>query len=1017
MCFTKVRHSFNSIAHAQNLSTRPTCWVGRLLSPTNDPTQHVLALTGSPNTNMLVNIPNKKRSYIGKLKFSNFDAAPNGKRVFLATEENVVAALNLKSGDILWRHVLEKGSEGVIRFLSVDTDVVTVSGDKDTLLVRGWDPSGGILQWEWPLPKTDHRVEDTHWYMSGSKLYQVIPVALSHVEVTVYNVGTGGKISAHSVPAKWIADTSKCILTTSYLACVSTTLDGKTLFGVLDVMDSEEEAQFWSKPLSEFIGKTPLGPTLSVEPVPGPVPAVIMKEAAGNNARYLVYLSPKGPQLFPKVLSEYTSVVTVVLEGQHVLLQASHSADVVEITAHVLETGETISDLVGSTHASPLGPSSLAAAVCSPRRDKGPCCKILISLEDHAIALLLHPGKLVWVREEALSSIVAVEMLELPVSDTDAAIEQEFDHKETGILGMFVHRISSQIIQLRSSLMALLGDRMSEGQSSGLVRDEFGLHKIIVAATASGKMVMKAACLAVEYQRIFRKEVFVNMNCYRQWGHNELDDPTFTNPALYRIIHSRRTVPDMYAAELVKLGVLTNNDVANIVDTHNGWLNEELKKVDTSKPEAPAAVTTWDTGVEQQLLRYVAARSVAYPHNFNIHPHLLKTHVKGRLNKLTEGSKIDWSTAEAMAFGSLMYQVNRVQFVALFRFFLSRYISSSFMALPSPLFWISSSTVSIHLLLDLALSPLPTTCWTHFLTTLRSNTDAKPKALIGQESAPKPPPPLKGCTCKNRCISQLPGFNVRISGQDVGRGTFSQRHAMLVDQVADDMYIPLNDLLDDQAGHLEVVNSNLSEEAVLGFEYGMSIENPNNLIIWEAQFGDFFTGAQIIVDTFITSGETKWMMCTGLVMLLPHGYDGAGPEHSSCRLERLLQLSDSSEVLPDGEDVNIHVANPTTPAQYFHLLRGQASDVEVVADKVRRVILVSGKHYYALHKHRRNLDTSDIAIVRLEGLSPFPTLQLQQELAKYKRATSQLVVCLPTEPIPIMAENLSLVKCGSPLSH
>nr|CAD7590622.1 unnamed protein product [Timema genevievae] len=485
------------------------------------------------------------------------------------------------------------------------------------------------------------------------------------------------------------------------------------------------------------------------------------------------------------------------------------------------------------------------------------------------------------------------------------------------------------------------------------------------------EMVMKAACLAVEYQRIFRKEVFVNMNCYRQWGHNELDDPTFTNPALYRIIHSRRTVPDMYAAELVKLGVLTNDDVTNIVETHNGWLSEELKKVDASKPEwsglkqAPAAVTTWDTGVEQQLLRYVAAKSVAYPHNFNIHPHLLKTHVIGRLNRLTEGSKIDWSTAEAMAFGSLMYQ----------------------------------------------------------------------------------------------------GFNVRISGQDVGRGTFSQRHAMLVDQVTEDMYIPLNDLSDDQAGHLEVVNSNLSEEAVLGFEYGMSIESPNNLIIWEAQFGDFFTGAQIIVDTFITSGETKWMVCTGLVMLLPHGYDGAGPEHSSCRLERLLQLSDSSEVSPDGEDVNIHVANPTTPAQYFHLLRGQANakelsktsdhcrsqnsptlvrgclfhvrdgtwdliptshwqekpppvhpteirtsispssavelnttsalanyateagDVEVVANKVRRVILVSGKHYYALHKHRRNLDASDIAIVRLEGLSPFPTLQLQQELAKYGRAT------------------------------
>ncbi|KAJ9601546.1 hypothetical protein L9F63_000289 [Diploptera punctata] len=449
------------------------------------------------------------------------------------------------------------------------------------------------------------------------------------------------------------------------------------------------------------------------------------------------------------------------------------------------------------------------------------------------------------------------------------------------------------------------------------------------------EIVVKATKIACEYQRKFRKDIFIDLNCYRQWGHNELDDPTFTNPAVYSIIQAKRTVPDLYADILVEEGILAKEEVNDILVEHSTWLNNILKTIDNYTPQetflqkqwsavqqADSAVTIWDTGVDNDLLRYVGYKSVSYPQDFNIHPHLLKTHVTARLNKLKDGNNIDWATAETLAFGSLLYQ----------------------------------------------------------------------------------------------------GYNVRISGQDVGRGTFSHRHVMLVDQKTNEMYIPLNYLMDDQTGHLEVANSILSEEAVLAFEYGMSVENPNNLIIWEAQFGDFFNGAQIPIDTYVTGGETKWMMCSGLVMLLPHGYDGAGPEHSSCRLERFLQLSDSNESKPDGDDVNIHITNPTTPAQYFHLIRKQnfrkplimvapktllrlpeaTSKLQDMApqtafapvlgdklkepDKVQRVIFVTGKHYYALDKQRKLNNAKDVAIIRLEGLSPFPTLNIQQEVAKYKNA-------------------------------
>uniref|UniRef100_A0A034W3N6 Putative 2-oxoglutarate dehydrogenase E1 component DHKTD1-like protein, mitochondrial n=1 Tax=Bactrocera dorsalis TaxID=27457 RepID=A0A034W3N6_BACDO len=444
--------------------------------------------------------------------------------------------------------------------------------------------------------------------------------------------------------------------------------------------------------------------------------------------------------------------------------------------------------------------------------------------------------------------------------------------------------------------------------------------------------------LAMQYQREFRKDIFIDMNCFRRWGHNEMDDPTFTNPQVYQIIHNRKSVPDMYVEKLIENGVLNSEQAKSMRSDYWNYLDSELAISESYKPEAnyfkkqwtgltsaTDNLTIWDTGLNYNLLNYIGHQSVSYPEDFNVHPHLLKTHIEGRRKKLDSGEKIDWSTAEALAIGSLMYQ----------------------------------------------------------------------------------------------------GHHVRISGEDVGRGTFSHRHVMLVDQKTNEMFIPLNSLKGGNGGKLEIAHSILSEEAVLGYEYGMAIDDPQKLIIWEAQFGDFANGAQIMIDNYIITGETKWMDSNGLVMLLPHGYDGAASEHSSCRIERFLQLCDSKETAPDGDNVNVNVVNPTTSAQYFHLLRRQLlrnfrkplvvvapkimlrhpaatsryvdfqpgthfhnvlGDPTVVADQVRKVIVCSGKHFFVLDEERRKRGINDTALIRLESLCPFPAYELQQEIAKYAQA-------------------------------
>ncbi|KAJ2657673.1 hypothetical protein IWW48_004418 [Coemansia sp. RSA 1200] len=423
--------------------------------------------------------------------------------------------------------------------------------------------------------------------------------------------------------------------------------------------------------------------------------------------------------------------------------------------------------------------------------------------------------------------------------------------------------------------------------------------------------VARAMRVAFEYRRLFRRDVIVDLITFRRWGHNELDEPSFTQPLMYNIIRSRESIPKLYERRL-KADHLKGK-----------WAGLVMPK---------EAVTTIDTGVAKDTLREVGKKSVLVNDAFKVHPRLAKHHIQPRLQKLHENKPVDWATAEALAFGTLLKE----------------------------------------------------------------------------------------------------GYNIRLCGQDVGRGTFSQRHAMFVCQESENVYIPLNNIGDGQ-GRIEVANSNLSELAVLGFEYGVSIQSPNILPIWEAQFGDFNNTAQVIIDTYITSGETKWLRQSGLVMLLPHGYDGAGPEHSSSRIERFLQMCNTPMDLSDpqtAQNPNIHVVVPTTPAQIFHLFRRQmkrnyrkplvvagpktllrlaaaTSTLEDMApgtsfrpvipdslasapEKVKRIIFVSGKLYYDLAKavaaEKGRLGDS-IAVVRIEELCPFPSKLIENEIRRFVHAT------------------------------
>lgn len=457
--------------------------------------------------------------------------------------------------------------------------------------------------------------------------------------------------------------------------------------------------------------------------------------------------------------------------------------------------------------------------------------------------------------------------------------------------------------------------------------------------------VVFVAKVATEFRQIFHKPVVIDMFCYRRYGHNEGDEPSFTQPLMYKAIRNHKTTLQLYADQLVAEGVVALEEVEQQKKLWRDKLEVEFEVSASYKPNKAdwldgswtglKASTSADeqqygtTGVELKTLKEIGKKLVEIPADFRVHK-TIQRFLSNRAKIFETGEGVDWATAEALAFGSL-------------------------------------------------------------------------------------------------CLEGAP---VRLSGEDVERGTFSQRHSVLYDQENEARYIPLNNLQKGQALY-EVVNSMLSEEAVLGFEYGYSLAEPRGLTLWEAQFGDFSNGAQVIFDQFISSAERKWLRMSGLVCLLPHGFEGQGPEHSSARLERFLQLC--------AED-NMQVANCTTPANYFHILRRQIKrdfrkplilmtpksllrhkravsflsemgpetsfhrllldDAEVLKDsviklqkdnKIRRVVLCTGKVYYDLYEEREKRGIDDVYFLRVEQLYPFPAKALVDVLSRFLQA--EIVWC------------------------
>jgi multifunctional 2-oxoglutarate metabolism enzyme len=446
--------------------------------------------------------------------------------------------------------------------------------------------------------------------------------------------------------------------------------------------------------------------------------------------------------------------------------------------------------------------------------------------------------------------------------------------------------------------------------------------------------------IAFDYRQQFKRDVVIDMICYRRHGHNETDDASYTQPLMYRKIKNHPSVAKQYTERLVREGVLSTAEVESMKGRLQARLEEgyqashtnaeKFETVEmTSYDDAQIApINSGNTAIDKSLLERIIAGSMAFPEGFTVHPKLKSTLDKRR--ELLNGAPCDWATGELLAFGSMIIE----------------------------------------------------------------------------------------------------GTPVRLSGQDSARGTFSQRHLEFVDYETGQGYVPLKNLSPDQA-RFEVVDSSLSEYAVMGFEFGYSVADPLTLVLWEAQFGDFVNGAQIMIDQFVASAEAKWGQPSGLVLLLPHGYEGQGPEHSSARIERFLQLC---------AEENLIVANCTTPANYFHLLRRQmyggddrrgvrkpliiftpksilrnaravshledftqGSFREVIGDsnadagsKISRVLVCSGKVYYDLLAAREERGAGHVAIVRLEQLYPFPVDQVSDMLQRY--SPSAEVIWVQEEP-------------------
>jgi 2-oxoglutarate dehydrogenase E1 component len=452
--------------------------------------------------------------------------------------------------------------------------------------------------------------------------------------------------------------------------------------------------------------------------------------------------------------------------------------------------------------------------------------------------------------------------------------------------------------------------------------------------------VVHAMRLAIAFRQAFNRDVFIDVIGYRRHGHNEGDEPRFTQPLMYKLIANRPSPFEVYGQRLIAEGLITAEALSQMEQERNAFYDTQLEKarreeavIDTVPRRTWQGIQVYDdynlepnpvTRVKPEVLRFIAQKVIQWPENFHPHPNVRKVY-QARYEAVQKGEGLDWGTVEMLAYGSLLLENNPV----------------------------------------------------------------------------------------------------RLSGQDVERGTFSHRHAVLIDQETEARYIPLNHLSHQQAPFY-IYNSPLSEYAVLGFEYGYSLASPHTLVIWEAQFGDFANGAQIIIDQYLVAAKPKWNRLSGLVLLLPHGYEGQGPEHSSARPERFLILAAQN---------NMYVCNFTTPANLFHALRRQLRsttrrplvifspksllrhpeavcrlddltqgtfqeilpDPEVPPDKARRLILCTGKIFYELVATRREHEKYDTAIIRIEQLYPFPEEPLRETLAAHEHVEE--IYWVQEEPI------------------
>ncbi|XP_060821022.1 ER membrane protein complex subunit 1 isoform X2 [Bombus pascuorum] len=424
-----------------------------------------------------------KQNYVGKIKFASFDTVSTAKKIIVATEENVIAALNLKSGQILWRRVLEKGYAGRIRALGgiADGDLVSVSGGVPAI-VRAWDLATGHILHEWPIAEQNRdRIKDVKWHIKDGTLHHILPIYNSGVEVTSYDSNTGDKLKTRRVSAPFITQETECVLAAPYLAC----LKGDSSLAILllvHLFDTHSQPQ--TVTINTIFGAGAQGP-YHLESVLGEEPVVSI--SADNNQRKRILLVGEVPVPIQRDIAEDSMLYIVSVDNEKVLLETTYKNGVTEIVASELLTSKPMPNLsIVVTHNSLLSPT-IMASVC-PRQTKGVTCRHLLASEDHSVALLQH-NKLVWAREEALASIVAVEIIELPMSDRDQEIETEFDQKERDVLSMMFRRVSSQLKQARTFFQSILSlTPQQSNQRTDLVRDKFGLHKMIVLVTSTGKL-------------------------------------------------------------------------------------------------------------------------------------------------------------------------------------------------------------------------------------------------------------------------------------------------------------------------------------------------------------------------------------------------------------------------------------------------------------------------------------------------------------------------------------------------